>query len=156
MASYEIIDAKEQDYLYVTKRSSMKPEEIGKVMGEAFWEVWNFMQEKGIKPAGGALSVYYDYSQDEMEFRTGFAIAPEDAAKAEGAIKADKTPATRVAHALHTGPYAGMQQTYGKIMGEMQWAGHRYGKPTWEIYLNDPDTTPEAELKTEIFIALAS
>ena len=154
MASYDVVETTEQPYLYVTRKTSMKPEEISKAMGEAFWEVWNFMQAKSIPPAGGAISVYYDYSEDEMEFRTGFTISADDAGKADGAVKADKTPATRAAHALHTGPYAGLQETYGKIMGEMKWNGHRYGKPTWELYLNDPDQVPEAELQTEIFIAL--
>ena len=154
MASYEIVETTEQHYLYVTRKTSMKPEEISKAMGEAFSEVWDFMQAKSIAPAGGALSVYYDYSEGEMEFRSGFAIAPEDAAKAEGSVLADKTPVTRAAHALHKGPYSGLQETYGKIVGEMQWGGHRYGKPSWEVYLNDPDTTPEAELETEIFITL--
>ena len=154
MASYDVVETHEQDYLYVTRKTSMKPEEIGKAMGEAFWEVWNFMQANSIPGAGTALAVYYDYSEDEMEFRAGFTIAAADAGKADGAVKADKTPATRAAHALHTGPYTGLQQTYSRIMGDMKWNGHHYGKPTWEIYLNDPDVVPEAELKTEIFIAL--
>jgi effector-binding domain-containing protein len=155
MSSYEIIDTTEQDYLYVTRTCTMKPGEIAKAMGDAYDELWAFMQKNEIPPAGSAIAVYYDYSEDEMEFRVGFFIAPEYAAKAQGSIKADKTPATRAVHAIHTGPYAGLQEAYGKIMGDMQWAGLKYGKPTWEGYLNDPDKTPEAELKTEIFIALA-
>lgn len=155
MASYDIVETTEQDYLYVLRKASMAPGEIGKAMAGAFEEVWGFMQAKGIPPAGAALSVYYDYSEGEMEFRVGFFIAPEHAAKAEAPVMADKTPATRAVHALHTGSYAGLQQTYGKIMGEMQFAGLRYGKPTWEVYLNDPDVVPEAELKTEIFMTLA-
>lgn len=154
MASYEVVETTERSYLYVTRKTSMKPEEISKAMGEAFWEVWNFMQAKSITMTTGGLAVYYDYSEDEMEFRTGFTVSADDARKAEGAVKADKTPATRAARALHTGPYSGLQETYGKIMGEMKWNGHRYGKPTWELYLNDPDQVPEAELLTEIFIAL--
>lgn len=154
MASYDIIETKEQDYLYVTKKTSMAPEAIGKAMGEAFHAVWDFMQAHAIPPAGAGLSVYYDYSEDEMEFRAGFFIAPADVGKAAGQVMADKTPATRAVHAVHTGPYAGLRETYGRIMGEMQFAGLRYGKPTWEVYLNDPDVVPETELKTEIFIAL--
>lgn len=154
MASYEIITTTEQNYLYVTRKTSMKPEEISKAMGTAFMEVWDFMQANAIEMTAGGVSVYYDYSEDEMEFRAGFLVGPADAAKATGAVKADRTPATRAAHAVHIGPYEGLQETYGKIMGEMQWAGLRYGKPTWEVYLNDPDTTPPAELKTGIFIAL--
>jgi AraC family transcriptional regulator len=155
MSSYDIVETSEQDYLYAIGKTSMAPAEISRAMGEAFQEVWNFMQAKSIPAAGSALAVYYDYSEDEMEFRAGFFIAPEHAGKAEGAVMADKTPATRAVHALHTGPYSTLQEIYSKIMGEMKWNGHHYGKPTWELYLNDPDVVPEAELKTEIFIALA-
>jgi len=156
MASYDIVETTEQDYLYVTRKTSMKPEDIGKAMGSAYDEIGAFIAKNSIAPSGTALAVYYDYSEDEMELRAGVFIKPEDAAKADDRVKADRTPATRAAHAVHMGPYEGLQQTYGTIMGEMQWAGHRYGKPTWEVYHNDPDTTPPAELKTEIFIALAS
>lgn len=156
MASYDVIETREQDYLYVTRKASMQPEEIGKAMGEAYDELGAFVKQKGIAPTGAGVAVYYDYSEDEMEFRVGLFVTPEDAGKAEGSVMADKTPALRAAHAVHVGPYDGLQQVYGAIMGEMQWAGHRYGKPTWEVYLNDPDTTPPEELKTEIFIALAS
>lgn len=156
MASYDVVETAEQDYLYATRKTSMKPEEISKAMNTAFSEVWEFMQAKSITMTTGGLSVYYDYSEDEMEFRTGFLVKPEDAAKAEGAVKADKTPATRAAHALHVGPYDALMNTYAAMMGEMKWAGLRYSRPTWEIYLNDPDTTPSEELKTDVFIALES
>ncbi len=155
MASYDIVDTTEKDYLYVIRKSSMKPEDIAAAMGSAYDEIWAFMQKNNIPPSGAALAVYYDYSEDEMEFRTGFFVAPEHVGKAAGTIKADKTPAVKAAHAVHIGSYSGLQELYGKMMGEMQWNGHRYGKPTWEVYHNDPDKTPEAELKTEIFMALA-
>ena len=155
MASYDIIETSAEDYLYVLRKSSMKPEEISAAMGSAFHEVWDFMQANAITMSRGGLSVYYDYSENEMEFRAGFLVPPEAAAKAAGAVMADKLPAVRAVHALHVGPYAGLQETYSKIMGDMKWNGHHYGKPTWEVYVNDPDTTPEAELKTEIFMALA-
>ena len=154
MASYDIVDTTEQDYLYVNRKCSMAPGEIAKAMGDAYGEIWAFMQANQIPPSGAALAVYYDYSENEMVFRVGFFIAAEDAAKADGSVMTDKTPAVRAAHAMHVGPYDGLQETYLKIMGDMKWNGHRYGKPTWEVYHNDPDTTPPAELKTEIFMAL--
>jgi effector-binding domain-containing protein len=155
MASYDIVETTEQDYLYVIRKSSMAPGEIAKAMGNAYEEIWAFMQANTIPPAGPALAVYYDYAEDVMEFRVGFVVAPDDAAKAAGTVLADKIPATRAVHAMHIGPYSGLQELYSKIMGEMKWNGHRYGKPTWELYHNDPDVVPEAELKTEIFMALA-
>ena len=59
----------------------------------------------------------------------------------------------------HRGPYAGLMGTYGQITqfmlakgrmeSEADWA--RY-MPMWEEYLNDPETTPEEELLTHIYL----
>ena len=154
MVSYDIVETRAQDYIYVTCKNSMVPGKIGAVIDDALDELAAFAKQKGIAPMGAGIAVYSEYSERETEFRVGLFVTGEDAGKAEGQVMADKTPALRAAHAVHTGARVKLQDTYGKIMGEMQRAGHRYGTPAWEIYFNFPETTPEAELKTEIFIAL--
>jgi len=61
----------------------------------------------------------------------------------------------------HHGPYAELMKTYGRVTefikakGSMQseadWA--RY-IPMWEEYMNDPETTPEADLVTPICLPM--
>ena len=156
MPDFKIIDVPETAYLYVERATSMAPEEISAAMGSAFGEVWGFMQRHGVAPAGGALSVYLDYNEAMMAFRAGFVIAPADMAAAQGAVKADVTPAGKVLHFTHKGSYATLRNDYDAMMAHMAAEKLAYAPPTWEVYLNSPDQVHEEQLLTECYQALAS
>ena len=155
MARFQLIEVEAIPYLYVDRNCSMDPTEVGEAMATAFGEVWAFMEEHGVPPAGGALSVYNDYSENQLAFRAGFTIAREDMAAAQGAVKADTTPSGRVLHFTHEGSYAGLRPVYDEMMAHMETEGLAYAPPTWEVYLNGPDEVPEERLVTEIYQALA-
>jgi effector-binding domain-containing protein len=156
MPTFEIVEVTETPYLYVDRNTSMDGDEIGQAMHSGFAEVWGFMEKHGVAPAGSGLSVYYDYAEDRVAFRVGFAIARDDMAAAEGPVKADVTPAGRVLHFTVTGSYAGLRPAYEQMMTHMQAEGLQYVPPTWEFYLNDPNTVPEDKLVTECYQAFAA
>ncbi len=155
MTTYEIIESTPRTYLYVERSSSMDPADISRAMGEAFHAVAAFMQQNGIAFTGPALSAYYTFSPEKLDFRSGFFVADDDAGKAAGDIKADITPAGRVLFLTHVGPYAGLRQTYADMMTWMEEQKLEHGAPTWEVYVDDPDSTPAEKLRTEIFVTLA-
>lgn len=154
MPEFLITEASELPYLYVEKTSSMAPDEIGRAMGEAFGAVWGFMQDHAIAPAGGALSVYYDFDMTQMDFRAGFVVAPDDLAKAEGAVKGDVTPAGPVARFVHKGPYETVGADYDLLMAWLEKEGLKMAVPAWEVYLNDPDQVAPEDLLTECSVRL--
>ena len=155
MLDFKIIEVEERPYLYVDRTCSMDPAEISRTTGDAFMRVYGFMNENGITPAEPPLSVYYTYDPQTVTFRAGFLVSKDDAKKASGDVKADVTPAGRVVHFIHTGPYSKMRESYGVLMGWLDKQGLKLGAPTWEVYIDDPDKTPEENLRTEIFVALA-
>lgn len=69
-----------------------------------------------------------------------------------------RVPAGPFACTLHVGPYEQLGDTWARFMGEWLPASkHRVGSaPSYEMYRNDPRTTPEAELRTELYIPLES
>ena len=154
MAEFELIDVPETPYLFTSKTCSMNPNDISMHMGEAFGEVWEFMQAQGIDPAGGALAVYYGYDPETMAFRAGFIVKREDLSKAKGSIEGDVTPAGEVLHFIHKGPYRTLRDHYGLMMQHVESIGREVSAPTWEVYLNDPGQVPEDELLTEVFSVL--
>lgn len=154
MTEFKIVEVEAMPYLYVERTCSMTPEEIATAMGSAFGEVWAFMEKHGVPPAGGALSVYYDYSPDSMAFRAGFTIREKDMGAADGTVKADVTPAGRVVHGVHKGPYSGLQDTYGRMAKFVKAEGVTFKAPTWEVYQNSPDQVPEEQLLTDLYQAL--
>lgn len=71
----------------------------------------------------------------------------------EGDIGVQEIPAGRYAVTTHRGPYEKLKETWGGLCG--QWlprSGHRLrSAPSFEIYRNDPNTTPPQDLVTDLF-----
>ena len=155
MLEFSEVDVDEIPYLYRESACSMDPEEIGKCMGEAFEAVIGFMTANGVNATGKVMSVYYTYHPEKMTFRSGFSVAADDLAKARGDIKSDVTPAGRALTFTHIGPYALLRESYGELMAYASKNNLELKPPSWEIYVNDPRVTPEADLRTDVFFPLA-
>lgn len=156
MPNFELTDVEEMPYLYQERSCAMDPQQISAAMGEVFCSVMGFLQKHGIQPASPPLSVYYGYDPETLTFRAGFPVSKDDAAKAEGEIKAAATPAGKALTFTHVGPYAKLRESYGEAMKYIEDNNLKMSAPAWEIYIDDPGTTPEAQLRTNIFMSLAS
>lgn len=144
----------EQHYLYVDRVSSLSGPEIAAAMGSGFGEVFGFVQGKGIKPLSMPMSVYVEMpAGGQMTFRTGVFVAADDAKRAEGAVKSATMPAGDVYTTTHVGPYANLNQTHKALWDHMDAQGASKAMPVWEVYIDDPQSTPEAQLRTEIYRA---
>lgn len=155
MPEFKTVDVAETPYLYVERTCSMNPADISTEMGQAFHQVWDFMEANKVNAAGPALSVYYTYDPGKMTFRAGFVINGEDSVTAGGDVKADVTPAGTALHFIHKGPYATLRDDYGLMMQHLKDNDLEMSVPSWEFYVNDPALTPESELLTECYLALA-
>ena len=141
-------------YLYVEGRSTMEPSAISEAMGRAFEAVMDFQEAHGIATDGPPLSVYYGYSPEEIAFRAGLFVPEADTKAATGDVKAGQTPGGEVLHFTHVGPYATLRDDYGFMMEHVAARGLTLGAPTWEVYVDDPETTPEHRLRTEVYVTL--
>ena len=130
----------------------MAPEEIAGVMGEAFSAIGAFIGSAGLAPAGPPIAVYRDWDGGKMKIDVGFPVSAADTAKARGEVTAGQTPSGKALKVVHRGPYAKLRETYGALENYMSKAGYAMPALAWEVYLSDPDTTPEADLVTEIYM----
>ena len=73
-----------------------------------------------------------------------------------GEIGVQTVAGGRYAMTTHTGPYQQLGQTYAEFLGQwMPRSGHELRHaPCFEVYLNDPQTTPPEELLTDIYAPL--
>jgi effector-binding domain-containing protein len=145
----------QQHYLYVDRSAAITAKEIGDAMASGFGEVFGFVQGKGITPLSMPMAVYMEMpTSNQMAFRAGVFVNAEDAERAEGAIKAAAMPAGDVFTTTHVGPYASLNQTHRALWDHMESPGAVKAMPVWEVYVDDPTTTPEAQLRTEVYRAL--
>jgi len=157
MPEYKMVKVQEQPYLYNEQSCSMDPSDISKAMEVAFTKVGDVVAKKGIASATDALSVYYTHDEKTMTFRAGFIVSAEDAAKAEGDVKADVLPAGKVLNYVHRGSYATLRVSYGEMMQYLEENNMTVGAPTWEIYIKSPDSgVPEDEFETDIYVTVAA
>ncbi len=109
---------------------------------------------------GAALMAIYHDAPESVplhELRSDAAIVvPPELPMPEGLVEQRMT-AGRFACALHVGPYEQLPDAWAGLMGEwLPASGHRVGEgPSYELYLNDPTTTPKAVLRTEMYLPLA-
>ena len=141
-------------YLYVEGHATMDPAAISEAMGRAFDAVMDFQEAHGIPTDGPPLSVYYGHSPDRIAFRAGMIVSEADAKAATGEVKAGETPGGEVLHFTHVGSYATLRDSYGHMMEHVASRGLSLGAPTWEVYVDDPETTPEHRLRTEVYVTL--
>lgn len=155
MTQFEIVDVEANPFVFLSRTSAMTPEAIGATMGEAFAILAPFLEARGITPAGPPLALYHGYDEKEISFDVGVPVASPDTAKVEGEVKSGETPAGRALKTIHTGPYARLKDTYDGIMKHLEAEGLTIAGYSWEVYVTDPDKTPEDRLVTEIYFPLS-
>jgi effector-binding domain-containing protein len=139
--------------LYVTATAAMA--EISAVMGASFATLGQFFGLSGIVPVGPPLAVYHDWSADKTAVDVGFPVSAADVTKASGAILGGTTPGGSALKTVHVGPYDDFPATYAAIAAAMKAAGIPDSTRMWEVYKNEPGTTPDAELVTEIYVSVS-
>jgi effector-binding domain-containing protein len=143
-------------------RSASDPAAISAAMGVAFGTIMQFLQRHGLAPVGPPRALYTEYGPQGTAFTVAMPIAAApDAVAADGPVRVGTLGGGKALRFTHRGPYRDLAKTYERIAQIMQAQGRmkdasdwaRY-TPMWEEYLNDPRTTPEADLLTHIYLPL--
>jgi effector-binding domain-containing protein len=144
-------------------RCAPDPASIGVAMHAAFDALGSFVTRHGLTPSGQPRAIYTAYGADGVSFIVALPVVTGPAtAVDEPPIQVDTLAATKAYRFTHHGPYAALAKTYNQITAFMTEKGWMQSEadwvrymPMWEEYLNDPETTPAAELTTYIFLPIA-
>ena len=121
-------------------------------LSQLFGELFGYLGQRGLGPAGPPIGIYYD-----EEFREG-PIDAEIAAPVAGSvpesdrIKLRELPAIeQAASIIHEGSYEDVGGTYSQLLQWVEANGYRITGPVREVYLEgpEPDRDPSAYV-TEI------
>jgi AraC family transcriptional regulator len=151
----ETVTVEARPFLYVSHTIKMDPDAIRGVMDRSFRTLGAFMGKSRTAPSGPPIALYRDYAGGSVTIDLGFPVSQESLAKAGGEVKAGRTPGGKAMRVIHKGPYAKIRDTYTTVEGEMKKDGIPTPARMWEVYVSDPQKTPEAELLTEIYMPVA-
>ncbi|MBI5645842.1 MAG: GyrI-like domain-containing protein [Ignavibacteriae bacterium] len=167
MNSFEQLHALEvtvPEAIGVQVRSTVgsNPEEIGPAMGAAMGTLMGYIGQHGLQCVGAPRCVYLEYGPDGTTFLTAMPVAAPPLDAGTGPVSVGPLPSGEAFRFTHTGPYPQIGATYHLITDYMRGKGLMESEadwmkymPMWEEYLNDPATTPEAELVTHIYLPIA-
>jgi effector-binding domain-containing protein len=145
----------------LTTTSPSDPQAIGAATAASFGTLGAFLARHALSPCGPPRTIYTTYGPRETTFTVAFPLAIAPAGISEDGVRIERLPGVRALRFVHRGPYDTLRETYGQIDAwlrerggiktDADWA--RYS-PMWEEYMNDPATTPPAELVTRIYLTL--
>jgi effector-binding domain-containing protein len=124
-------------------------ETIGQDIAESFTRIGRAVD--GVTMTGPPFVVFNDVIDEEgggdIEVAAPVAVAFEDTAE----VHAEELPPATVAWTVHRGPFDEVGPAYHTVAGWIQEHGHEVAGPPREVYLTDPDETPdEADYLTEV------
>ena len=149
---FETVTAQPTPMLFVTRTTPVDARSIGNAMEEAFQTLGSFVGRNRVEVIGPPIAVYRDHTTRSMTMDVGMPVAAGGLNVVSGDIKAGNTPGGAALKAVHVGPYDRLRDTYSLIDAELKRRGSPMPAMSWEVYLDDPMTTPAADLRTEIYL----
>ena len=131
-------------------------------IGKAFDRLGQIAGPAGLitPPATEMLALFHDDPDstplDQLKSDAGITV-PADATLPAG-LTEQHVPAGTYASAIHVGSYEHLPDAWARLKSEwLPASGRRPDRsgPSYEVYLNNPMTTPKEELRTEIRMPVA-
>jgi len=129
-------------------------------IAEAFARLGQVAAEAGLQDAPGTmLAVYHDDPAvvPVAELRSEAGLVVGDGTAVPPGLVELTLPAGRYAVTTHVGPYQFLGEAWAQLRQQVREAGQRpvQDQAGYEIYRNTPETAPEAQLVTELYLPVA-
>jgi effector-binding domain-containing protein len=159
-----IVDRTEQPYVAI--KASVTMETIGRVLPELHPNVFGWLAERDIRPAGAPFWKY-DVIDMERELVVEVGVPVDKPATGDDRVLTGVLPAGRYASATHTGHPSGLMEATAKLLAWADDKGLSWDKTSavgggeaWgarlEIYDTNPDDEPDMDKwETELAFLLA-
>lgn len=163
----ELVTKEAKSALVITE--SVGTFKLGKVMGPAYMEIQNYLNQNGIQIKEAPFTIYQVENWEETinmsglkaiislfikkwNIEMGFEI-PESM-EGVGRIKPITLPRGQYLQTMHLGPYHKVGDSYKKIYQFSKENGYALGNCSYEYYLNDPRETPKDKLETKVIVPI--
>ncbi|WP_083864813.1 dihydrofolate reductase family protein [Nocardia brevicatena] len=112
-------------------RTTVPLAELTRAQGQSLRELWQFLRERGITPAGAPFVRYHSMSETDTDVEVGVPIT--GGVEAAGRVECTELPGGRAVVAVHLGAHDRLQETYGLVESRVAETGRPDGA-SWEVY----------------------
>lgn len=149
MAYEPKLDQREpQPVLSVREKVSFS--ELSEKLGQFVGEVFGYLQQQGVQPAGPPFSRYHGFDGDKVDLEAG--LPTPGALPGSGRIQPGELPGGAVVSAVHTGSYDSLPQAGAALDAWLAENGREAAGANWEVYWVAPGQDPDpSSWKTEVF-----
>lgn len=144
----QAVDLSAAPVLLVSETTAM--DAVAKGYIDAFSRIGKFMAKNKLKQSGAPFGVETSVTATSYSFDAGIPVDRGDLAGADG-VRPDKSYAGKALKAVHVGSYESLNQTRDKILASALAHGYKAGGAPFYSYIDDPGTTPAAQVRTEIY-----
>jgi DNA-binding transcriptional MerR regulator len=153
MSDQEVVikKASGQSVMYV--RDTVSTAGIGQLFGELF----GYLGQQGVSPAGPPFAIYYDeeFREDALDVEVTAPVA-KPLPETERVKSRDMEAIDELATVIHEGSYDTIGGTYSHLLSWIEANGYRPGGPVREIYLRGPgEGADPSDYVTEVQMPLA-
>ena len=146
----ELSEQRGKPALYIRTKTDLSS--LPKVIGTAFGEIFNYLNQISEQPADAPYTAYYNLDMQDLDVEMGFPVRRQ--LPGRGEIKSGEIPGGKVVSCMYKGSYTRMEEPYNNIFNWIEENGFEPKGVYYEYYYNSPDDVPESELLTKIVIPL--
>lgn len=136
----------------LTIRTWATLQELPGVIGQTLGSLKQYLAEHGRQPCGPPFVAYHNMDMQNLDLEIGIPV--EERFEGQGAIRPSCIPGGRLAACTFTGPSQDLARAYAALARLVERRGLRATGVAYELYLNDPQTTPPQQLQTRILFPL--
>ena len=108
-------------------------------IGQLYGQIFKYTGRRRARPAGPALSIYYDEGFRESDIDVEAAVPISKELPDDDSVKFRELPAVEeMACIVHKGSYDTMGEVYNQIMTWIEANGYRVTGPNREVYIKGP------------------
>ncbi len=126
----------EQFVLVIVDSARIK--DYKKVMGNAFGEIFKYIQTSGLKQNGSPFSICLKWDSVTKSSVMKIGVPVNKEGKNNGRIAAEKIPAQNAVMGYYFGPYDKIESAYNALAQYCKEGKNEITGGPWEIYISDP------------------
>jgi effector-binding domain-containing protein len=146
----ELLDRSTQPTLSIRTRTDVGS--LPELMGKSFGSIAQYLGELGEQSLGPPFTAFYNMDMQDLDVEIGFPVS--EGIKGSDEISTSEFAGGKYAACLYIGPYSEMEPAYAALSTWIDAQDYQATGIVYEVYLNDPGTTPPEDLQTQILFQL--